>query len=202
MAMTTNELERNAMPHTNAAIPLPTWLTCHQLDVVHRVYSGRLPPDLLPSQSSLDALWELHPSEFPDVTMFGRKPDLLDPLLSWCTEQLEPRLNGLLVNWYDAALEHHITPHHDKTTDLVKGAPIVTISLGAERVFRMRMPDAGGRVLDLAATHGAVFVMPFDTNEAWKHLVPHRARDRGRRISVTVRAFEDSSAPRPARMPR
>jgi hypothetical protein len=64
------------------------------------------------------------------------------------------------------------------------------------------MPDAGGRVLDLAATHGAVFVMPFDTNEAWKHLVPHRARDRGRRISVTVRAFEDSSAPRPARMPR
>jgi hypothetical protein len=32
--------------------------------------------------------------------------------------------------------------------------------------------------------------MPYNTNLAWKHSVPKRACYRGRRISVTLRAFE------------
>ncbi len=31
---------------------------------------------------------------------------------------------------------------------------------------------------------------PYATNKAWTHEVPHHASSRGRRISVTLRAFE------------
>jgi hypothetical protein len=34
-----------------------------------------------------------------------------------------------------------------------------------------------------------VFVLPYDTNQAWTHEVPHSAPIGGRRISVTLRAF-------------
>lgn len=195
---------------------LPPWLTCHELDSVHRLYSGTLPSDLTPTEPTLRDLWDLHPPELPELTIHGRTvkaprwqqayardyrcagqvsvalpvPPLLEPFLAWSQRELDGRLNGLLLNWYDTRLGHYIGPHRDKTAGLVKGAPIVTISLGAERVFRLRAWGerwAGPRVS--RATHGALFVMPFGTNQAWTHGVPHLASSRGRRISVTVRAF-------------
>ena len=44
----------------------------------------------------------------------------------------------MLLNWYDAAQRHYIGAHRDSTVGLVSGAPIVTISLGATRTFRLR----------------------------------------------------------------
>jgi alkylated DNA repair dioxygenase AlkB len=196
--------------------PFPTWLKQHQLDGTHCLYATQLPAPLAPSRDALRAIWELHPAEFPEITIHGRVvkaprwqqaygrdyrfsgrvnhalpvPAPLEPLLAWSKEQLDPRLNGLVLNWYDAAREHYIGPHRDKTKGLVPGAPIVTISLGEERVFRLRPWKATG-VLDFPAQHGAVFVMPFETNQAFTHEVPHFARYEGLRISVTVRAFDD-----------
>ena len=64
----------------------------------------------------------------------------------------------------------------------------MTISLGEDRVFRLTHP---GRRLthDFPAEFGAGFVMPFETNLAWKHGVPKFARYRSLRISHTLRAF-------------
>jgi alkylated DNA repair dioxygenase AlkB len=169
---------------------------------------------LAPSQVVRE-IWDLHPEEFHEITMHGRMvkiprwqqaygrdyrfsgrinralpvPAVLEPLLAWSQEQLDPRLNGLVLNWYDAAREHYIGPHRDKTKGLIAGAPIVTISLGEERVFRVRPWKATG-VVDFPALHGTVFVMPFETNQVFTHEVPHFARHEGRRISVTLRAFE------------
>ena len=66
--------------------------------------------------------------------------------------------------------------------------PIVTVSLGEERTFRLSHPKTK-EVRDFPARDGTVFVLPFDTNKVWKHEVPRFARWRGRRISITVRAF-------------
>ncbi|MFO0570201.1 MAG: alpha-ketoglutarate-dependent dioxygenase AlkB [Polyangiaceae bacterium] len=210
--MTRNGWEENLV---TAAAPPP--LRCHELDTVHCIYSGELPPSLRPNDETVQELWRLHPSEFPDLVMNGRivkaprwqqaygkdyrfsgrvsraqpVPPVLAPLLGWARSQVDARLNGLLLNWYDASLEHYIGKHRDKTTGLVDGAPIVTISLGAARVFRLRPWRAPG-ARDFAARHGTVFVMPFNTNRAWTHEVPHFARGRGRRISVTIRAFTDA----------
>ena len=96
----------------------------------------------------------------------------------------------MLVNWYDGNLGHYIGKHRDDTRDLVKGSPIVTISFGEERPFRLR-PRKGNGFTDFPAREGAVFVMPWETNLEWTHEVPCHRKHQGRRISVTLRAFEE-----------
>ena len=70
----------------------------------------------------------------------------------------------------------------------VEGAPIVTVSFGARRTFRLRPWRAKG-LKDFDADDASVFVLPYETNLAFTHEVPHSARVEGRRISVTLRAF-------------
>ena len=79
-----------------------------------------------------------------------------------------------------------------------EGAPIVTLSLGEERVFRLR-PWKGKGFRDFPTTNRTALVLPYATNRAWTHEVPHAARFTGRRISVTFRAFEQAAV-NPARL--
>ncbi|HEY0255473.1 MAG TPA: alpha-ketoglutarate-dependent dioxygenase AlkB, partial [Kofleriaceae bacterium] len=74
----------------------------------------------------------------------------------------------------------------------VTGSPIVTVSLGAERVFRMRRWKGDNSPQDIPTGNGTVIVLPYDVNLAWTHEVPHSARATGRRISITARAFESA----------
>ncbi|MEM6730856.1 MAG: alpha-ketoglutarate-dependent dioxygenase AlkB [Myxococcota bacterium] len=187
---------------------------CDHLDARSRLGMGRLPASVCLSAVATQALWDLHPPRFHVVTMYGRKletprwqqaygadyvysgnvnralrvPSLLRPLLDVCQRTIDPRLNGLLVNWYDGAQKHYMGPHRDTAGQLIDGSPIVTLSFGEERIFRLR-PHGGGPKRDFLLEHGSVVVLPYDTNLSWTHAVPHFARYRGRRISVTLRAF-------------
>ena len=175
-------------------------------------------PDVLcrDAQARFQELWELHPSDFYQMRQpgtaniipvprwqqaYGRDyaysgnvnralpiPAILEPLLDWARTVCDARLNGLLLNWYDAEHAHRIGAHRDSIVGLVEGSPIVTISVGATRIFRLWPAGAKGFV-DFEAAHGTVFVLPWETNRGVKHGVPHRAADTGCRISVTVRAF-------------
>ena len=40
-------------------------------------------------------------------------PVLLTPLVVWAKNQIDDRLNGMLLNWYDADLGHYIGRHRD-----------------------------------------------------------------------------------------
>jgi alkylated DNA repair dioxygenase AlkB len=181
-------------------------------------YTGRLPADLAWDDNTFEAAWVLHPETRPIIRMVGKDvaiprwqqaygrdyyfsrqnssaapvPPLFAPLLEWAKEVVDPRLNGLLLNWY-AGPGHYIGPHNDEERALAEGAPIVTISFGETRIFRLtrKGPDGRTTARDIEATPGSVFVLPRETNRAWKHAVPKKARYRGRRISVTVRAFAD-----------
>jgi alkylated DNA repair dioxygenase AlkB len=150
-----------AQPFTGRTIPLPRWQQAYGRD--YR-YSG-------------------------GVNRALPIPPALEPYLAWARHRLDARLNGLLLNWYDGNLRHYIGPHRDSIVDLVEGAPIVTVSLGATRRFRLR--PKGEAFVDLPATDGDVFILPWETNLGVKHEVPHRAGDVGRRISITLRAFTD-----------
>lgn len=189
--------------------------TCHELDGTHTFYSGRVPPHLEINDSQFEDLWNEHPNEFHEIMMHGRLvktprwqqaygkdyhytgnvnkalsvPPLLEPLLAWTQEMFDSRLNGILLNWYDGNLDHYIGAHRDSTINMYEGAPIVTVSLGQERIFRLR-PWKGRGMRDFPAPNGTVFVMPYATNQAWTHEVPKSKRYQKRRISVTLRAFE------------
>jgi alkylated DNA repair dioxygenase AlkB len=117
-------------------------------------------------------------------------PEVLESFLAWGQQNVDPRLNGLLLNWYDGAAGHYIGPHRDARKGLVPDTPIVTISRGEERIFRMR-PWQGDGYKDTLLSDGAVLVMPWATNLSWTHEIPKMKKYLGRRISVTLRAFAD-----------
>lgn len=190
---------------------VPRGFARHELDEDNELWVGTLPTDMAPA---FDELWDLHPSEFHEIKMHGRLvktprwqqaygmdyqytgrvnkalpiPTLLNPIWTWAKEQVDSRLNGILLNWYDGKLDHYIGKHRDSTKNMVPNAPIVTVSLGQERVFRLR-PYRGKKIVDFAASNATVFVMPYATNLAWTHEVPRMKKYRDRRISITFRAF-------------
>lgn len=195
-------------------------LTPCPLDDGHHILTGAVSlPDQL-STEGFEALWRLRPEEAPRIRMLGRMvalprrqkafgrdyafsgtvsraepiPAELAPFLAWAQQQVDPRLNGLLVNWYDGALGEYIGAHQDSERGLVAGAPITTISVGAARTFRMQKEKTRR---DFPVTNGSVIVIPWKTNRHWKHAVPHFAKDAGRRISVTLRAFSDEPSANP-----
>jgi alkylated DNA repair dioxygenase AlkB len=186
------------------------------LSEAHHVLAGTLPDALVPDAAAFDALWALHPEAFHEIVMHGRKvrtprwqqaygvdyaytgnvnralpvTPQMQPWLTWARAEIEPRLNGLLFNWYDGAVGHYIGKHRDSDVNRVEATPIVTISFGEARVFRVR-PWRGQGFVDIPAVHGGVIMMPWATNRAFTHEVPASSRATGRRISLTLRAFHD-----------
>ncbi len=178
-------------------------------------HRGQLPPELRWTPETFAAVWASRPDTRPTIVLHGRAvqiprwqqafgadyffsgqtshalpvPPVLAPLLAWSREAVHPALNGLLVNWYDGPGQY-IGPHRDAAKQLLPGVPIVTLSFGEERVFRLsRGTGDARRVRDFPAPDGTVFVIPQATNAVWKHAVPKSARYTGRRISVTIRGF-------------
>jgi alkylated DNA repair dioxygenase AlkB len=184
------------------------------LDDRHTFLTGVLPVEQRFDASAFESLWRLHPIAYHEIVMGGRKvltprwqqafgldyrysgrinralpiPPLLQPLLSWASNNIDARLNAILVNWYDGARGHYMGRHRDTMNKLLKDAPIVTISFGEERIFRLR-PRGGTGHTDFVSRDGAVFVMPYETNREWTHEIPRLKKYLGRRVSVTLRGF-------------
>ncbi|MGE3310596.1 MAG: alpha-ketoglutarate-dependent dioxygenase AlkB [Limisphaerales bacterium] len=179
---------------------------------------GELPPDLVEG-IRFEEVWDLHPADPPEIHLHGRRvrlprwqqaygvnyrfsgqvsralpvPPVLQPLLDWCRAAMDPRLNGLLLNWYDGRLGHYIGRHRDSTRNVVPGSGVVTVSLGEERVFRLRPwpRSVHGAPIDFKTGNGTVFLLPWAANLAFTHEVIPSKRLTGRRISVTLRAFDE-----------
>jgi len=201
----------------------PPSFECHDLGDGNTINIGFLPSELVPDTLGFDTLWQLHPTEYHKIKMRGRLvptprwqqaygrdyhytgrvnqalpvPKVLELLIAWAKDQIDARLNGILLNWYDGKLGHYIGRHRDSRTNMVTGAPIVTLSLGEERIFRLRPwpSNRGSKVVDFKTQNGGFFVMPWETNLAWTHEVPASKKQMGRRISITLRAFDGDYAP-------
>jgi alkylated DNA repair dioxygenase AlkB len=99
-------------------------------------------------------------------------------------------LNGILNNYYEGP-DEYIGHHRDSIANMVEDAPILTLSFGESKTFRMTRRE-GGVVLekyDLEVSNGSIVLIPYRTNRLWHHEVPKSARRSGKRISVTMRAF-------------
>lgn len=187
-----------------------------QLDAAHVIWISRAQPSLARSGEGFQELWNAHPDIFHKVKFMGKEvdtprwqqaygknyrytgsqnnalpiPEILQPYLDWAQQEVDSRLNGLLLNWYEGKRGHYIGAHRDDTRDLVPGSPVVTISVGEQRTFRLRPWKQKG-MKDFPFGNGQVIVVPWETNEAWTHEVPHFAENIGRRISVTLRAYSE-----------
>lgn len=197
--------------------PGPGSFEVHELPGGFEFLTAKLPGEVL-ERVDFESLWKEHPATFPEIHMHGKRVRIprwqqafgvdyyfsggvsvakpvtaqLDPLLRWSKSAVDERLNGLLLNWYDGSLGHYIGAHRDSTKGVAAGSWIVTISLGERRTFRLRPwpRSAGEAKFDFETGHGSVFLLPLDTNKAFTHEVTASRRLNGRRISVTIRAFE------------
>ena len=188
------------------------------LDEEHTIFLCETHQDFKISVEAFKQIWNLHPLEYHTLKIHGKElktprwqqaygknyrytgaqnnalpiPPLLEPYLFWCQQYVHQRLNGLLLNWYDGRKQHYIGAHRDDTRDLIKDIPIVTISLGEDRTFRMRPWKQRG-YKDLTVKHGDVLVIPWETNLKYTHEVPAFKKFVGKRISITLRAYSDKN---------
>ena len=184
------------------------------LDHTHYLERYKQVPPFILGEDAFERLWAEHPVDYHEIVIHGKRVKTprwqqaygqnyaytgsqnkalplhrINPeYLEWCREHIDQRLNGLLINWYEGRARHYIGKHRDAAKGLVKGSPIVTISHGEERLFRLR-PHGGKGFRDFTVGNGDVLVMPWETNQAFTHEVPHFQRYKERRISVTLRAF-------------
>ena len=187
------------------------------LDGVHKVFLLRSHRDFTYDPKQFNTLWDQHPDEYHIIKMRGKEIRTprwqqaygksynysgtknvalpisaeMAPFLSWAQKEIDPRLNGLLLNWYDGEKSHYIGAHRDDTKDLHRESPIVTISLGEERIFRLRKIGTKGVKIDVPVRNGDVLVVPWETNWNFTHEVPKFKKYINRRISVTLRAYRD-----------
>ena len=185
-------------------------------DSIHGIWRTKLDDEQMTSSSNFGCLWKLHPEEFPSIFLHGRHvqlprwqqayganyyfsgqtsearsiPEILVDYLNWGQRSIDARLNGLLINWYDDQQGHYIGSHRDSTKGLVKRTCIAMMSLGSARVMRFRPIKQPG-FIDIEVENGDVIVMPLQTNANFKHEIPKLKRYDGKRISITMRCFED-----------
>ncbi len=197
--------------------PEVTYLTANQNSwVVHvkRFYSN----------ANFESLWEMRPSQRRSIYIGGREvllPRLIENFgidykfsgrmfpgqqtsadLKSIIEKIEPlvlsqagttMLNNCLVNWYQDG-EQYIGPHSDNEKELYTLSPVISLSLGATRKFRLTPKPsykADASSVDINVSDGDLLIMGGATQFTHYHSVPKSKTCKERRISITMRCMRN-----------
>ena len=112
-------------------------------------------------------------------------PDHLRTLAADIAAAVGRRFNFLLINRFRDGGDR-LGWHADDESDLGATPVIASLSVGAERVFRMRAKTGGtsvGKVLE----HGSLVLMWGDSQRDYQHAVPPTAKPVGERLNFTFR---------------
>uniref|UniRef100_A0A7S4DRY1 Fe2OG dioxygenase domain-containing protein n=1 Tax=Lotharella globosa TaxID=91324 RepID=A0A7S4DRY1_9EUKA len=178
------------------------------------------------SHEDFKELWDSHPTEYNEIMMHGRMVKIprwqeafgqsytfsgstavarrhVPKAVATCMTRVNRLVSCFafkmaLVNWY--APQHYLGPHHDDARQLVDFSPIVSITWGQTRTFRIkRNPKKeceGSKNISLDLRTGDLLLMSWGLNKTHKHEVTKLAKGRqvaaGGRINVTLRAFKAS----------
>lgn len=175
----------------------------------------------LPEQVQVDfnELWNSHPDEFGTVFIHGKLINtprwqqsygnsyifsgikhealpfnsILQELLEWANATEYGPFNQAVVNWYQDG-SHYIGAHRDNESQMTKDSPVLAISFGETRTFRIREHKTKEKVLDIPLENRAVVVMGGATNSDFTHEIVKvngkKGTNLGARISVTFRNFK------------
>lgn len=96
--------------------------------------------------------------------------------------------NSVLINFYRDGNDK-VGWHSDDEKELGREIHIASVSLGAERIFRMRHRRDHSRAIDLTLAHGSLLVMRHPTQQHWEHCLPARKRITKARYNLTFRTI-------------
>ncbi len=115
-------------------------------------------------------------------------PEVLRPLVdAVCRETGEP-FNAMLANWYRTG-DDRMGWHADNEPELGVNPVVASLSLGANRDFRLRLNADHGQTIKVALGEGDLLIMAGALQHHWQHSVPKRARAEDR-ISLTFRTVK------------
>ena len=80
--------------------------------------------------------------------------------------------------------------HADDEKELGINPIIASVSLGAERFFKMRQKNKEGEVIKLKLAHGSLLLMQAETQHYWQHELPKTKLEIGPRINLTFRIIK------------
>lgn len=126
---------------------------------------------------------------------------LTEPLrqvLAATNAALGTAFNGLLVNLYADGTET-IGAHSDSEVGLGKDGSVAALSLGAERIFRVKCKATKKTLADIRTRHGQLLVMEkVHFQRECTHEIPVQKTIHGPRVSITFRqhALVTESGPR------
>jgi alkylated DNA repair dioxygenase AlkB len=115
-----------------------------------------------------------------------RWPEGFDSLLERVCRAAGVRFNFALCNEY-ADGEVAMGWHSDDEADLVRDAPIASLSLGAPRDFALRVGTSGPACATITLEAGSLLIMGGTLQRYYQHRVPKRKRCREKRINLTFR---------------
>ncbi len=96
--------------------------------------------------------------------------------------------NSCLLNLYHDGNEG-MAWHSDDETSLGKNSSIASVSLGAEREFRLKHKRQPGLALAVVLESGSLLVMKDATQSHWLHCVPKSKKIKFPRINLTFRTM-------------
>jgi alkylated DNA repair dioxygenase AlkB len=119
------------------------------------------------------------------------EPLPMTPRLRQLRERIEAltgaRFNSVLANYYRNERDS-MGLHADDEPELGDRPVIASLSLGEERIFRLKHRQRRDiRPLRLPLPSGSLLVMAGDTQRNWKHEVPKQSKACGPRINLTFR---------------
>ena len=129
-------------------------------------------------------------------------PLILQSLLIWInnlskyTDESNSKFNQILLNWYENG-HHYIGAHSDDERQLYPHSPIISISLGATRLFRIRKKIKGSKerpiIKNIPLINRKVLIMGGKMQEDFTHEIVKvggkKGERIGRRINITFRQF-------------
>lgn len=111
-------------------------------------------------------------------------PELLQ-IKNQIEQQTRQRFNSVLGNYYRNESDS-MGWHSDNEKELGETPCIASVSLGEERVFKIRNKKTGEN-LDILLTNGSLLVMSGDFQNLWQHCLPKVKSHKGPRINLTYR---------------
>jgi alkylated DNA repair dioxygenase AlkB len=172
-----------------------------------------LPTELSLTNDNFENLWNMIPSEYNYIKMYGKTiqaprrykvygtpykftgmtseeinevPEILQPYLEYINNLDEYEYNSVLINWYQGS--DYIGFHADNTSNLVLGSNIYGISFGQHRTLRFK--NGEGKNIDYVLENNSVINMKHGCQEVYKHSILQSKKLVDRRINITFRSVQ------------
>jgi alkylated DNA repair dioxygenase AlkB len=105
-------------------------------------------------------------------------------------KQAGATFNSVLINYYRDGKDR-VAWHSDDEKELGQNPVIGSVSLGAERKFKLRHKKhkENGHKAEILLQHGSFLLMKGPTQHHWLHEIPRTAKPIGPRINLTFRVI-------------